>query len=231
MLAWGAVAALALFSAQQTSADTILVVPGTSDPFLAGMPNGSACCFGDSAPAESPVYAGAVTGGATLTFINVTGATGYGPSVPQYGPNGDPGLLVDTLASEGVSTINNIAGYINAPVDALVGVFLNSSVPTSNPAPGVLDFSSPTSIPQLQQIFFIGNGSLGTITVPPGATRLFLGTVDGFGWYNNTGAFDVTVTGISTVPEPPTWVMILLGFGCLGAGITLNARKHITAAV
>lgn len=187
-----------------------LVVPGTSDPFLAGMPNGSACCMGDSAAAESPVYAGAVTGGTTVTFTDVTGSVSNDPSVPRYGPNGNVGLLVDILTYEGVSAINNIAGYINAPVDALVGVFLNSQVPMSNPMPADLDFSSPTLTPQLQQIFFIGNGSLGPITVPTGATRLFLGTVDGYGWYNNTGAFDVTVNGLSsgsTVPEPSTLIL------------------------
>jgi hypothetical protein len=30
--------------------------------------------------------------------------------------------------------------------------------------------------------------------IPTGATRLFLGTMDGYGWYNNIGSFGVTVT-------------------------------------
>ncbi len=89
-----------VFSSQQTRAGT-LVLPGTSNPFLAGMPSGSTCCDGDSAPTESPVHAGAVS---------PTGVTGGWRHTPTDGPNGNSGLLVDTLAYEGVSTINDIAG-------------------------------------------------------------------------------------------------------------------------
>ena len=75
--------------------------------------------------------------------------------------------------------------------------------------PAGLDFSSTGNVPggvnytslapELQQVFFIGDGLTSggvsqTITVPAGATRLFLATMDGFGWYNNTGSFQVQVT-------------------------------------
>jgi hypothetical protein len=51
----------------------------------------------------------------------------------------------------------------------------------------------------LREPFFIGDGvnSSGTVqqfVAPPGATRLFLGVMDGSGWYNNSGTFDVVVT-------------------------------------
>lgn len=224
-----AIAALGLVSAGQAGAGTYSV-PGASNPFLAGMPGLSTCCSGDSAPAESPIYAGGVTGGMTLSFTGVTGGVSYAGGTPTDGPNGDAGYLIDTLSYEGVSTINNIAGFTNAPVDALVGVFLNSSQPTANPAPGVLDFSSPTLTPLLQQIFFIGDGSLGAITVPTGATRLFLGTVDGFGWYNNTGAIDVTVNTLSAVPEPAAWTLMLAGFGGLGMAMRAHRRQGAATA-
>jgi hypothetical protein len=60
-------------------------------------------------------------------------------------------------------------------------------------------------------IFFIGDGLTSdsnagffdgeqqSFIVPSGATRLFLGTVDGEGWYNNTGSFSVD-TSISSKP-------------------------------
>jgi hypothetical protein len=219
-------------------------VPGTSDPFLSGMPSGSSCCSGDSAPAESPVYAGSVAAGETFTFTSVTGSVSYGGGTPTDPPDGDSGYLIDTAAYEGgANAINNIAGYDNMPVDALIGVFLGPGLPTSVPAPSPLNFGTTGTdplgtnfaalSPGLQQIFFIGDGlngtgtgSVQTFVAPTGATRLFLGTVDGFGWYNNTGAIDVTVNGLSsTIPEPPAWAMMLVGFAGLAYGGRRLGRK------
>ena len=102
---------------------------------------------------------------------------------------------------------------MNAQVDCLLGVFVNDAVadPTNANAPAALDFETAdansvsggidyTSIqPLLGQVFFIGDGvnaggTIQQVTVPAGATHLVLGTLDGSGWYNNTGSFNVTVT-------------------------------------
>jgi hypothetical protein len=102
----------------------------------------------------------------------------------------------------------------------LAGVFLTDNEPTA-PAPASLDFSS-TAIgrsfselsPLLQQTFYIGDGLTGegsgsvqNFWVPDGATRLFLGIVDGAyfvggpDYYdNNAGAFSATFE-VTTVPE------------------------------
>ena len=102
----------------------------------------------------------------------------------------------------------------------LAGVFLTDNAPTA-PAPASLDFSS-TSLgtsfselsPLLQQTFYIGDGRTGegtgsvqTFWVPDGATRLFLGIVDGAyfvggpDYYdNNDGAFSATFQ-VTSVPE------------------------------
>jgi len=102
----------------------------------------------------------------------------------------------------------------------LAGVFLTDDEPTA-PAPTSLDFSS-TALgrsfselsPLLQQTFYIGDGLTGegtgsvqTFWVPDGATRLFLGIVDGSyfvgspDYYdNNAGAFSATFE-VTTVPE------------------------------
>ncbi|MEJ7677498.1 MAG: hypothetical protein WKG06_06425 [Segetibacter sp.] len=55
----------------------------------------------------------------------------------------------------------------------------------------------------MKQVFFIGDGQTSggvqqRIVIPKGATRLFLGTLDGYGWYNNGGAFNLTVTATNT---------------------------------
>jgi hypothetical protein len=102
----------------------------------------------------------------------------------------------------------------------LAGVFLTDDEPTAL-APASLDFSS-TAIgrsfselsPLLQQTFYIGDGltdegagSVQTFWVPDGATRLFLGIVDGAyfvggpDYYdNNAGSFSASFE-VTTVPE------------------------------
>ena len=203
-------------------------VAGSSNPFLAGQASGS-CCVGDSAPGQSPVFAGNVVAGGPVTFTNTSGGVSNIGGTPTDGPGGNLGSLVNTPDWEGgQSVINGIAGYTNAPLDSLVGVFLSGQSPLTTPATAMLDFSSPTTTPGLQQIFYIGDvGSGFTVTAPTGAARLYLGTVDGFGWNNNTGSILVTVS--EAVPEPSAWAMMLLGLGGLGLVLRASRRKPAPA--
>ncbi len=123
----------------------------------------------------------------------------------------------------------------------LVGIFLDNSTPNGGSQPAGLDFSGGlnflTLSPGLGQMFWIGDGLTGTgsglsqiFIAPAGATRLFLGTVDGFEWSNNSGAYDVTVNyaGLGgAVPEPATWAMMVAGFGLAGAA--MRRRRTILA--
>lgn len=118
------------------------------------------------------------------------------------------------------------------PVNALLGVFLDDNIPFGV-APASIDWSGAaihfaSLSPLLSQTFFIGNGlrsdglTVQTFVVPTGATRLFLGSSDGFGWANNTGSHSVTVTfPNSAVPEPGGWA--LLGMGLL-LGVLFKSR-------
>ncbi len=204
-------------------------VPATSDPWLAGAVDGTQAAGSDSAPSQSPV---AVTG------IAIAGGQSYQFSVTGWAMNG-PAITGDPADGGGIShsggAQNGIAD-VTAPINSLIGVFLDSSVPSGTPSGG-LDFLFLVGLglnfsllsPGLNQPFFIGDGLNGSIAqtfvAPTGATRLFLGTMDGYEWNNNSGGFDVNV---SAVPEPSTVIagaLLLLPFGVS----TLRKLRNIRA--
>ena len=92
------------------------------------------------------------------------------------------------------------------PINALLGVFLDANQPSLTAAPATRDYTSSTSRDQssytdilLKQPFYIGDGQTSggatqTFLVPQGATRLYLGTMDGHEWSNNSGSIAATVT-------------------------------------
>jgi len=180
------------------------------------MPNGTTL-DGDTAPNQSPVQLSGLSliPGQTLNF-SVTGAVNNNPPLPPPTATPDGTFLVSYGPHYGISRI------INAPLNSLLGVFLDNSQPDLTPAPAPLDFSAiglnfSSLAPQVKQVFFIGDGLTGTgsgavqnFIVPAGATRLFLGPLDS-ATFNNSGSFTVTV---QAVPEPST----IFGLGILGFG-------------
>jgi hypothetical protein len=66
-------------------------------------------------------------------------------------------------------------------------------------------------------------GSSGNTIVPSGVTQLYLGTMDGFGWFNNIGSFTVDVTFSQGVPEAGS-TLFLLG---LATGALSIAKRRI----
>jgi hypothetical protein len=196
-----------------------VVVPGTSDPWLAGQPAGTSASLGDGvgdyAPAQSPAYAGTVSAGSTITW-SATGLVGNGPGLTQFGPNGDVTGSLYGLFSHDAGAENGISDIDGIGVDSLLGVFLGPGVP-SGTAPAALDFSTigftyGSLSPLVDQVFYMGDGSAQSVIVPAGATRLYLGTMDGFGWDNNTGAFDVDLTNVTGAVPDAASTMAMLGF-------------------
>jgi hypothetical protein len=184
------------------------VVPGTSNPNLAGRADGYSCCNGDSAPTQSPpaVSEPEFSTCDVLSF-SATGIVSYLGGTPTgNNPDGDGGYSMVTYG-DGISAPQQVR------TNALVGVFLGDNSPTGSTTPEPLSFACglnfPWSAPGIGQIFFIGDGLTSdsnaglfdgeqqSFIVPSGATRLFLGTVDGEGWYNNGGSFTVD-TSISS---------------------------------
>lgn len=234
-----AIAALAMAFGGKVFAQVTVNVPGTSNPYLSGMPNGSTCCSGDSAPAQSPVLVAgfSVTPGTSITF-SATGSVTFDSITPPSMPP-DGGSIFATASSNGISGAT-------WPANSLVGVFLDNSQPDTTGAPVSLDFG-PTGVgiafatlsPALKQVFFIGDGRTGTgagaaqtFVVPAGATRLFLGVSDGFGWFNNAGAFSVTVSAVPTpgavtaaeIPALSIPMLVFLSLALLVAGHFLGRR-------
>ena len=226
------VVALALLAhAGAASAAVVVHVPGTSNPYLAGMPAGATASLTDSAPGESPVEATglAVFGGATFTF-SATGAVANDPNYPRKGPDGG------AMRRHRVGAQNGFAD-VTMPINALLGVFLTDEQPGGS-APGALDFSTGASrdfttlAPGLYQPFFIGDGQtsggvMQSFTAPEGATRLFLGVMDGYEWTNNVGAFEVVVDGpeVATMPIPATLPLLAGALGAVALHVRTGRRK------
>lgn len=192
-------------------------VPATSNLWLSGMPWGTAANVGNphnnpdyagssSTPKQSPVHFSGLSlrAGSTLTFDGVNGGANNLSSATLYGGDGNTGWIVNNFGGSEHSKSN-----INAPINSVIAVFLNDNTP-SGPAPTSLDFSTTSSrnfstlSPQLNQVFFIGdgrrdNGDIQQFVVPNGATRLYVGTMDGYEWNNNIGGFTVTATTTPSV--------------------------------
>lgn len=221
---------------------TDLTIPPASDPWPGGlirhgwstpeeiqetMPPGFAVSSGDVVRVLDPAIGG-------ISFFNGFGGLMYGPD-----GNGTPG-------SSNISSFGGISGYIGTQ-GALVGLFLDDNIPNGT-APGTLDFSNSglgvdflNLSPDLGQVFFIGNGLTSSnvfqeFYAPAGATRLFLGITDGFGFNGPPGAFDdndgsyrirIGINEVPTDPVPEPATMVLFGAGIAGlAGLRLRRGKR-----
>jgi RHS repeat-associated protein len=191
-------------------------VRGSANPWLSGLPDGSTASFDDMAPAQSPssvVGIEFIPGG--ILMFTAIGAVNNDPTFPFRGPDG--GGLTRHLAGA-----QNGMADMNAPINALVGVFLDEAQPDLFPPPGALDFSASGNVlggtdyeslaPLLRQPFYIGDGRTSSgliqlVQIPAGARRLLLGTMDGRGWHNNGGAFEVAVSGFLQVNDPYTYTV------------------------
>ena len=212
-----------------------IIIPGTANPYLAGMPNGTLAQAGDSAPANSPVLVNSfdLEAGSWFEIFNATGQVANSHTSDGYtiynwtaGPEGTTNYQpwhqsVDANDANDPNKRGIEFGKSNicAPLDSLVGVFLADDVDLgATPATSWFDKPDyrdyPTLNPLLQQVFFIGDGLTSElqqqrIYTPPGATRLYLGVMDGYEWNNNEGFFSIDVR--TNVPEPATAGTLLIG--------------------
>lgn len=183
-------------------------------------------------PPMIPVKGGDVVRALDPAVGGISFFLGFGP--PLFGPAGNG------VSGSNLTSLGGISGY-RGPQGALVGVFLDDSVPSSGPAPSTLNFDPILSgglgtdfltlAPELRQVFYIGTGvtSKGEFReyiAPTGATRLFLGIPDGFGFVGAPGAYDdndgsyrirIGINSVpSDVPEPSSILTMLTGFALIG---------------
>jgi Flp pilus assembly protein TadG len=195
---------------------SVVSVPGTSDPWLAGMPNGTQgdyySAYGDVAPTESPVQMPLqnMAAGQVLNF-QFTGSVSNWSGDNTYGCDGDPDYVGCNWWAQANGNSEHGIANVTAPIAAVIGVFLGNSEPDSTSAPAALDFSTASSqdfatlSPLLKQPFFIGDGlradgvTLQGFVVPAGATRLYVGCMDFQEWSDNSGTMSTTVTTTPTV--------------------------------
>ena len=219
--------------AGQVRCEQVVTVPATAAIQLAGQPDGTVYVYGGVAPTNSPILIDLTLVGETdfLSFA-ATGVTARDPILaPMVGADGE------TL---GVGNENayfapryDLSGWYG-PFSSLVGVFTDSS--QTHSVPPTLDFGTSAKrsfavlTPELQQVFYIGDGLTGFETgdrqyfkIPTGADRLYLGLADE-GNYNNVGQLQVSITA---VPEPSTLGLISMGFmGALGYAWRRRYRRR-----
>jgi hypothetical protein len=177
-----------LTSASSTSA----TIEATDNVFGAGLTTPPAPA-GDGAgtpPLDVPIPSGTTW----MSFSDVTGAVN---SIPGD-PNGPDGLSQATS----VSSVGAISGIVDSTgAYFLTGVFYDKPQTGANATPPPsLNFSNDQSFtslsPELDQLFFIGDGLTGTGTgtvqyfqVPSGATDLYLGFVDAYSFQGAPGTY------------------------------------------
>jgi len=165
----------------------------------------SSCCGGlsQAVPAVKAMSFSAASG--QFFEFSANGLVGCCSSA-NVGPDGYNGLLVP----QNIFSLKSISGY-EGPFFPLVGVFTNGHLSGSPPADyRYLGGTEPTFFtPQLNQVFFIGDGLTGINSnsgspqrffVPTGATELWLGFADADGggppgyYGDNLGSLNVSGT-------------------------------------
>jgi hypothetical protein len=225
---------------------TDVVIPAANQPWTTGT---HLIRHGGPTPEEAletlPPFISA-TGGDVIRVLDpavggVNFFNGFGP--PFFGPGGNG------VDGSNLTALGGISGYIG-PQGPLAGVFLSDAIPSSGPAPATLNFS-PGGMgvdflsldPLLGQVFYIGDGvtsggDFQTFIAPAGATRLFLGIPDGFGFVGAPGAYDdndgsyqvrIGINEIPTIPEPGTYALLLAGLALLSFSARRPKRRTVRA--
>ena len=180
-----------------------VTVPGPTDIYLAGQPDGAtanwpyqAGNWTSVAPTHSPAMIDiSAWAGKELRFT-ATGTVNTGGS-NNASPNGRDWVL----RPAGLSQVYGLTAMTDFRQGALVGVFLTDDPPTTSLVPYLSSSGITTTTPPLQHVFVIGSSK--QVVIPDGATRLFFGVAEQQGLItDNGGSFSVTVEAAAHTPLP-----------------------------
>jgi hypothetical protein len=129
--------------------------------------------------------------GLVLTFEKVSGRVSCCSGGEEFN-DADGGTFAGGVTD--VESAGGISGITHPNKTMfLVGVFTDNSA-AKPPGPARLAANDPKNLtPELFQSFFIGTGNGKQIQVPPTATRLILGFVDGYSFTGAPGSYDDNV--------------------------------------
>jgi len=177
-----------------------VMIDGRSDIFSAGMQKPD-----EGRGGKLPSMNTLANGGGVIQFPKVVGKAGCMADA-VFGPDGGDcaGGTTDLQSTD------KIAGIVARDRTLfLVGVFLGAKPPGKPPerldfSPGKQGVAFTELAPALNQVFFIGDGKtatgsgdLQTFKVPAGATHLYLGYADGYGFMGTPGAYGDNKGGLS----------------------------------
>lgn len=191
----GSAAALAAAAPAEAASTATISVPGNANLWLA---DGNSA--GGRDPGGAPPSVAVPKGAVSFTVVKVSGSVtccaGGGPIPPDGGPN-----------ATNISAAGRIGPYGGPSNLPLLGLFLTGKLPGRAPADldqdDTGDFTGVS--PAFGQPFYIGDGQRGggqrqTFRVPRGATKLYLGIPDAYGFTgppdaygDNSGAFTAVI--------------------------------------
>lgn len=156
----------------------------------------------------------AVGGNASLSPVSFT----YMGSVFTFGATGDLFNPL-TVQNSTVGAFNSFGGFLGIPVTP-TSSFVDRGTVTFGPNDRFASFLTPTVVP-----FSLGQNFIG-LRATVGADNFY-----GFAYTTNTivnsigfettanEAITATTAIAAAVPEPGTWVLMILGFGAVGYGL------------
>ena len=217
-LAFAGSCLIALNSSPNSSMAASILVPVTANVYGSG--------HGGAAATPSPGGGGGGTAPPSVDVLTTTQFGFLGSGNAKFSPSQPTSTTPDGLAGSTTpfNGFNGLSGFSSNHDFALYGVFVGAIEP-ADPRPAALNFVGNTTFaslsPQLNQVFYIGDGLTGTgsgstqvFNPPAGALKLYFGLADGVnnpidngGYGDNSGPG--YLVEITRVPEPTASALLV----------------------